>query len=60
MNKKYKVLDVIPWQICPKCNGSGYVPCASGGSAWYISVSCDVCGGKKIIPMHVVKKPKED
>ena len=39
----YNVLPAVPYQLCPKCGGDGGV-----------LVQCDVCGGNKIIPMHVM------
>jgi len=62
-NKKEKttelnMLPVVPHQVCPKCKGEGVVLVQT----WYDSPTsitsriqvCDVCGGKKIIPMHVM------
>jgi hypothetical protein len=55
------VIDYIPYQTCPKCQGQGVVPYLPG---WPIipgceipqsdlSYTCDVCKGQKIIPMCV-------
>jgi hypothetical protein len=50
------------WELCPKCNGSGF---AYNPSVNAISSVCDVCSGKKIInsftglpPDVKVEKPK--
>jgi len=63
-NKKEKatelhnVLAAVPYQLCPKCSGDGVVLVQNWyGSPTSISSGiqvCDVCGGKKIIPMHVI------
>jgi len=47
------VINCVPYQICPKCNGDGdlcrhHTPAIVGTVARPI---CDVCGGNKIIPM---------
>lgn len=51
---------VIPYQLCPKCNGQGTVskpPYIAGDVYEWSSSSCqfqcDVCNGQKIIPMFV-------
>lgn len=54
---------VVPYQLCPKCNGQGTVskpPYISGDVYEWSSTSCqfqcDVCNGQKIIPMVVLPK----
>ncbi len=47
------VINCVPYQICPKCVGDGDLfrhnsPAIMGTNARPI---CDVCEGKKIIPM---------
>ena len=47
------VINCVPYQICPKCAGDGdlfrfHSPVLMGTTAKPI---CDVCDGKKIIPM---------
>ena len=47
------VINCVPFQICPKCDGDGdlfrhHSPAIMGTNARPI---CDVCEGKKIIPM---------
>ena len=51
---------VVPYQLCPKCNGQGTVskpPYIAGDVYEWSSSSCqfqcDVCNGQKIIPMFV-------
>jgi hypothetical protein len=43
---------VVPYQCCPVCNGTGRIMGSSYSGA--IFETCDVCNGKKIIPMHVI------
>lgn len=51
--EKYKVKPCVPYQRCPICDGSGYLPrYGSTGAAR----PCDVCYGAKIIPMHVMQE----
>lgn len=54
----YNVLPAVPYQLCPKCGGDGLVLVQNWyGSQTSISSGtqvCDVCGGDKIIPMHVM------
>lgn len=52
---------VIPYQLCPKCNGQGTVskPPYTAGDVYEWSSSscqfqCDVCNGQKIIPMFIL------
>ena len=57
--KLSKVKEFIPYQKCPKCDGQGSVnkpPFIAGDQErWDTSelklYTCDVCKGKKIIPM---------
>jgi hypothetical protein len=39
----------IPYQLCPKCQGAGYMP--NQWRSTSATVQCDVCQGNKIIPM---------
>ena len=48
---KYKVLDAIPYQTCPLCNGQGKV--IADGFTSNVYDTCSVCNGEKIIPMHI-------
>lgn len=48
--RKKQPVDHVPFQLCPKCNGNGNVE-MHGYSA---RVTCDVCCGMKIIPMHPI------
>jgi hypothetical protein len=60
MSELCNVVSVVPYQLCPKCGGDGEVLVQN----WYgntTSISsgtqvCDVCGGNKIIPMHVITR----
>lgn len=52
-NGKPLVIGSVPYQLCPKCGGDGNLlrynsPPVMGTNANPI---CDVCDGKKIIPM---------
>lgn len=52
MEKEYKTEKCVPYQLCPKCNGKGWV---YPHSALTCSTEpCDVCKGAKIIPMYVL------
>lgn len=44
---------VVPYQKCPICDGTGYLPMMFVGTAISTPV-CDVCKGMKIIPMHLI------
>lgn len=48
-----KVLNAVPYQLCPLCNGMGKTP-TSGSSTFQI---CNVCKGAMIIPMFVLPEP---
>ena len=51
----YNVVNCVPYQKCPICDGSGLdtrFVCA--GSPF--GQICTVCDGKRIIPMHVIKE----
>jgi hypothetical protein len=51
--EEIKIVSVVPYQLCPKCNGYGGVwPEFMGTSA--CKITCDVCSGAKIIPMFVL------
>ena len=49
---------VVPYQLCPKCNGDGtvFVNNWNGSLTAFSSglQTCDLCHGTKVIPMHVV------
>jgi hypothetical protein len=58
-----KLCAIVPYQLCPKCNGQGTVSKPShvpGDVCQWSSSSpvsqCDVCAGDKIIPMFIVKQ----
>lgn len=59
-NIDYTVLATVPYQLCPKCNGDGQlmVQQSNGGTTSISSgmFTCDVCGGGKIIPMHILNE----
>lgn len=40
---------IVPYQLCPKCNGDGKIEYRYGGS-----FICDVCNGNKIIPQCII------
>lgn len=55
--------DIIPYQLCPKCNGQGQIskpPYIAGDVHEWSSSSyifpCDVCNGSKIIPQFKLSK----
>jgi len=45
----------IPFQVCPICMGNGRV--ATSGSTSAVYTICDVCDGRKIIPMYPLPQP---
>ena len=51
MSKKKKY---VPWQLCPKCNGEGFLFNSSTVSS--LTRTCDVCNGAKIIPMYILSE----
>jgi len=46
-----KVLNAVPYQLCPLCNGEGKALAFGTSSVWQ---TCKVCNGKMIIPMFVL------
>jgi len=51
----------VPYQVCPKCNGSGLIINEGFGYGTApITIECDVCEGAKIIPMHILKTQTVD
>lgn len=49
----YKVLETIPYQRCPVCNGAGRTVADGFTSAVY--QTCKACNGAMIIPMHILQ-----
>lgn len=45
----------VPYQCCPKCEGSGLI--WNSLSTTVGAITCDVCNGSKIITMYVPPKP---
>lgn len=41
--EEIKVLQCVPYQLCPKCHG-----------AKNVSTPCDICNGAGVISMHVI------
>jgi hypothetical protein len=66
MCKKQKqtvnIVQYVPYQLCPKCNGEGEVLknvlCGSPTSISSGFETCNLCHGKMVIPMCIVK-PEE-
>lgn len=50
---------VVPYQLCPKCNGTGKVlnneNWGRGTSFSSTSLICDLCNGAKVIPQAVIE-----
>lgn len=44
--------EYVPYQLCPKCQGTGSVLPDNLHSTSIAKVTCNVCFGKMIIPMH--------
>lgn len=59
INTPYFQLTSVPYQLCPKCNGSGMsfkTQHTDGTINWSFGpVTCDVCNGAKIVPQAIVK-----
>lgn len=59
-NCGYTVLPTVPYQKCPVCEGKGEIYKQNNnkdGTAINIGYfPCSVCGGAKIIPMHVINQ----
>lgn len=49
---EYQVLQTVPYQCCPVCNGTGKTVADGFTSAVY--QTCKVCNGAMIIPMHIL------
>lgn len=63
-SKQREALTTVPYQLCPKCHGQGWVskpPCVAGDvmewSSSATSFVCDVCNGAKIIKQAVESLP---
>lgn len=60
-SEKYKVIECVPFQRCPICNGTGTEFVAQIDpmtTATYGYQICTVCGGSKVIPMAVIPEKK--
>jgi len=62
-----RLLPAVPYQLCPKCGGQGTVskpPYVAGDvyewSSTSCSFTCNVCDGKKIIPMYIIHEIPAD
>lgn len=55
---KYTILNYVPYQACPICNGKGRIAGNTYGNTYSTSVfsTCPTCNGQRIIPMYVVKE----
>ena len=52
---------VVPWQLCPKCNGEGSIFNAKlhpDSVHYYGWQKCDLCDGTMVIPMAVIPEKK--
>ncbi len=65
--KNKSVSDYVPYQKCPKCDGQGTVskpPYIAGDVQQWTGTAlgfvCDVCEGKKVIPMFSVESKAKD
>jgi Zn finger protein HypA/HybF involved in hydrogenase expression len=47
---KYNILDYVPYQKCPLCEGTGTIKHEA------FDDKCPVCNGERIIPMHIIKE----
>lgn len=49
---KHSVINRVPFQVCPKCGGDGNLLRYNSPALMGMTTPiCDVCDGKKIIPM---------
>ena len=48
-----KKLESIPYQLCPKCLGTGKIKHIEGNTSINF-ITCDVCNGEKVIPQHLI------
>ena len=56
--KKYK-FKVVPFQLCPKCNGEGTIfkgIINPHTTATYGHQTCDLCNGAMVIPQALIPK----
>lgn len=54
VEEQTKVVDCVPYQRCPICDGTGTV---WAGDFTIAYKTCDVCNGRKIIPMYPLPEP---
>lgn len=63
MDDRYNVIEkvtevkCVPYQLCPKCQGFGWVM-SNLGYGTVTHNTCDVCHGDKIIPQCVTDSPQ--
>ena len=57
---KIKIVKCVPYQVCPLCNGIGFVPPNLNLNSGSINtmVTCHVCRQEGIIPMSTL--PEKD
>lgn len=62
-----EVVEVQKTEICPNCNGSGYIPCMNCGGiipmfdpyyGLYQEVTCGTCGGQGVVTCPVCNGSK--
>lgn len=57
VKKKKEKFDVVPFQLCPKCNGEGSIRNYTYDTTSGLLVNqCDLCYGAKVIPMAKIPK----
>lgn len=49
----WRVLEAVPYQCCPVCNGKGEV--LADGFTNSVYQTCKVCAGAMIIPMYIIR-----
>ena len=53
----HKVVDCVPYQKCPLCDGIGQVLQDGFTNGFFKTcTTCTTCSGSKIIPMHILNK----
>jgi hypothetical protein len=61
---KYNITDCVPYQLCPKCNGTKtikkYNYTINSNCGIISDIQCDICNAVGIIPMYVIKENKQN
>jgi len=55
-----ETIEYVPYQVCPRCGGSGQLVQETNYVTSSLVTTCDVCFGAKIIPMCPIDKTKKE